>query len=332
MTDQQHEHGEPEANPCEDESWPVVKSNWFGTIPAPRNLEDLTALLRGPTWNGVRAWRGQAKHMWRLDSSAVRRLLGVRRFQRIAPTMLDTYEHQLLEAFRRHRFPDADRIQTVLEEFATIQHYGGATRLLDFTESAFVALWFACREHPDESGMLFGVDGDAEKLIEVRSPEPPPNPLAKLGVFGWIPDERPLIWKASALYARMRAQHSIFVFSSLQWDKWGSVNIWPEDTDTRPVRAILVTKELKEGMRLLWDRLFGFSEEVLFPDLPGFGQSHAAGAPLPAQWEHEIVQVEALEQRFEQQSQEMREAMARFNAGAINTASAFGGGGWDGSQ
>jgi hypothetical protein len=330
----EHEHGEPEPNPNEAEPWPIAESSWFGTIPAPRNLDELTALLRSPGWSGVRAWRGQTRHAWRLDSSAVRRLRGVRSFPTVTESMLDCYEHQLLMAFRQHRFPDTDRIQTVLEEFATIQHYGGATRLLDFTESAFVALWFACREHPTKSGMVFGIEGGPEELHELRSPGPPPTRLPS-GVFDWIRDDRPVLWKASALYARMRAQHSIFVFSRFQWEDWGSVNIWPGDRGARPIRAILVTTKLKEGMRLLWSRLFGFSEEVLFPDLPGFGQSHAASSALPTQWEQEIVRTVFRERREEDRSREWLEAMEKL--GEISApdldllAPGWDGGDWDGS-
>ena len=43
-----------------------------------------------------------------------------------------------------------------LEVLGLLQHHGAATRLVDFTESAFAALWFACRQRHDRWGIVFG--------------------------------------------------------------------------------------------------------------------------------------------------------------------------------
>jgi hypothetical protein len=45
-----------------------------------------------------------------------------------------------------------------LELLARLQHHGAATRLLDCSRNAFVALWFACRWEPDRDGVLLGFE------------------------------------------------------------------------------------------------------------------------------------------------------------------------------
>jgi hypothetical protein len=45
-----------------------------------------------------------------------------------------------------------------LELLARLRHHGAATRLLDCSRNAFVALWFACRWEPDQDGVLIGFE------------------------------------------------------------------------------------------------------------------------------------------------------------------------------
>ncbi len=45
-----------------------------------------------------------------------------------------------------------------LELLARLQHHGAATRLLDCSRNAFVALWFACRWAPEKDGILVGFE------------------------------------------------------------------------------------------------------------------------------------------------------------------------------
>lgn len=54
-------------------------------------------------------------------------------------------------------FPDSDYPMILL---AKLQHYGIPTRLLDVTHNAFVALYFACNDRPDEDGEVFAFSAD----------------------------------------------------------------------------------------------------------------------------------------------------------------------------
>ena len=57
-----------------------------------------------------------------------------------------------------------------LELLARLQHHGAATRLLDCSRNAFVALWFACRWEPDKDGVLIGFElGENAVHLDTRN-------------------------------------------------------------------------------------------------------------------------------------------------------------------
>lgn len=64
-------------------------------------------------------------------------------------------ERNLIE-MAKYRLPDLFRNDMQpLELLALLQHYGIPTRLLDITENALVALYFACCSEPDKDGEVF---------------------------------------------------------------------------------------------------------------------------------------------------------------------------------
>ena len=53
---------------------------------------------------------------------------------------------------------DKTNLDTSLSNLGKIQHYGGCTRLMDFTKDFNVALYFVCCEHDDEDGYIYCYD------------------------------------------------------------------------------------------------------------------------------------------------------------------------------
>lgn len=79
---------------------------------------------------------------------------------------LTTVEHQLIR-FARQKFPiqfsETDHPVILL---AKLQHYGVPTRMLDITENAFVALYFACNNNEDVDGAVFVFEAELHSAYD----------------------------------------------------------------------------------------------------------------------------------------------------------------------
>ena len=205
------------------------------------------------------ALRGQADACWKLLSGAVRRLC-------------DAYGDDVLEdkidlsrlVSNYHReqllLPmeviDGEQMSD-LQRLSVLQHHGAATGLLDFTENALVALWFACVEEPDKDGKVFMFDiGDHQIATNGRRPPDPPD--AGRDVVYYEPDR--------SLGARIVAQQSVFVICN------------PQIPD-KHVHSVIVPQAAKEPI-LTHLRRLGLSETGLFGDVPGLAAANTSRTPL----------------------------------------------------
>src|SRR6185436_12658259 len=92
-----------------------------------------------------------------------------------------------------------------LEVLACLQHYGAATRLLDFTKNVFIALWFASTSHMDKYGLLVGMR-DTLGLEFMSQVE------AQLPITQIINNSEGIrVWEPPHFFDRMRVQESLFL-------------------------------------------------------------------------------------------------------------------------
>jgi hypothetical protein len=170
-----------------------------------------------------------------------------------------------------------------LELLARLQHHGAATRLLDCSRNAFVALWFACRWEPAKDGVLIGFElGDnAVHLNTVMLGKGIDELLA-------LAAGRLLWWQPRSLSPRIPAQQAVFVFGQVVSEPWGSIRLGAGQvslggTGAVPGAALIyVSAQLKAAMNGIWGPLLGFSQESLFLDFDGFALAHSIGKPFPA--------------------------------------------------
>ena len=114
--------------------------------------------LRLSTWREARVvadelsgwtFRGQQDASWSLSTSLQR---AGQQGQGVC-VLLTKIEEQIIEEFQRranHFLPDPPPFEDLIEWMALIQHFGGPTRLLDFTSSFYVAAFFAVEKASTE--------------------------------------------------------------------------------------------------------------------------------------------------------------------------------------
>ncbi|HGM9948279.1 TPA: FRG domain-containing protein [Providencia rettgeri] len=73
-------------------------------------------------------------------------------------------ENKLISEFIRIHPKAQEKHSDIIELLTYAQHYGLPTRLLDWTENALVALFFACRDKPNKDGKVFFLPSYIEEV------------------------------------------------------------------------------------------------------------------------------------------------------------------------
>ena len=111
---------------------------------------------------------------------------------RISSRLFRDYEQYVLagldvEAFQRVDIENAERFTketAEIEILAELQHYGGATNLIDFTTDYLVALFFACDGDHTQNGRIILLDRTSEIRQHIHEPSNPENRIiAQKSVF-----------------------------------------------------------------------------------------------------------------------------------------------------
>ena len=224
---------------------------------------------------GIYAYRGQSKGEWPLHSAATRRLtkslgdssLNAPEF----PTVyIDYHRETLVDPARTRGFGvDAGRDISDLQLLATLQHFGAATGLLDFTWSPLIALWFACRES-DSDGKLFVVNTN-DPINVAKLPSDPERWTIDAvfsraanapGVLYWEP-----MWSGDAV-PRILRQRGVFIIGRPLLPAHDQI-----------IREIEISEKDKPSL-LAELTLLDISESSLFPDIYGFSSSEGATAAI----------------------------------------------------
>jgi len=254
----------------------------FGEVIVPDSFLDLIKIVSGfnikfdgVSPENIRMWRGQADITWPIHSSAYRRLSIVRSV--VTEEQMRVYEKQLIER-ARHKGHDwvGNKKLKDFELLAKIQHYGGATRLVDASRNALVALYFAVSDLPQNTGLLMGVHtwlcGGNEGYDCSPDYE---NQISDLENYSY-----PQTWEPTEVTSRVAAQHSQFLYSSVVEAPMGSLCLHGDDP--KAVIFISIHPELKtESVRILRDT-FDIHRTTLFPDIEGFSTANSHRSPMTA--------------------------------------------------
>ena len=221
------------------------------------------------------AFRGHASAAWLLESSALRRLReGQDVSKGLVGYLFTGYLDDIVNKVRV-RFPEYDKLSD-LEIMAHLQHQGGATGLIDFTESPLVALYFACQSvsEKDDSllpsspnGKIFAVRLDGKGIAEVRKKE-----TLQKSVDQFFPAKpgKLWFWRPGHDNRRMVFQQSMFVFGR------------PAIDGDRDGVDFFEIPQIEKSTFLGLLETMGVSERTLFSDFAGFADANAHTEKYPA--------------------------------------------------
>ena len=175
--------------------------------------------------DGDYIYRGEPEHYKKVSSSLYREHpeIETEHFD------IEIIQNEIIEAAKRYTGETDD-----FEILTELQHYGGATNLIDFTSDFHIALFFACdgSDFLDKDGRIILLQKNEQIKKQIRSPQNPRN--------------------------RVITQKSIFVRPLHGF-------IEP-DSD----HVINIPKDLKKPMLNHLSKYHGISTETIYNDLHGF--------------------------------------------------------------
>ena len=175
--------------------------------------------------DGDYIYRGEPEHYKKVSSSLYREHpeIETEHFD------IEIIQNEIIEAAKRYTGETDD-----FEILTELQHYGGATNLIDFTSDFHIALFFACdgSDFLDKDGRIILLQKNEQIKKQIRSPQNPRN--------------------------RVITQKSIFVRPLHGFIK--------PDSD----HVINIPKDLKKPMLNHLSKYHGISTETIYNDLHGF--------------------------------------------------------------
>lgn len=252
----------------------TINSPEYGAVPSPATFDELMTLLRQqhpkPSYGIIRMWRGQANLTWPIHSAAYRRLAtdATPRDQALVE-----YEKDLLvrATHRGFRYVEGRRLSD-FDLLARLQHHGAATRLVDATRNALVALYFAVAALPDLPGALIGLHAWFLGGYESQPKEDAYDAV----IQGLLDVSHPQTWQPPDVSPRIAAQHSQFLYSSISTAKTGSLCI---ESAPGALLIIAISPALKRNCLRVLSEVFDIRRATLFPDIDGFGRDNAWNIP-----------------------------------------------------
>ncbi len=200
-------------------------------------------------------FRGQASAAWKLESS-LDRLLKKKKIK-LKEKTVDQHLNAFMNASRGRRGKHPQVLENEDEWWALAQHHGLATPLLDFTRSAFVALYFAFSDESftGKERAVYGIHFYrlVNKIKDLKSSD------EKVKLFYPTSDENNRLINQSGLFIKTPIKTNIeeFVTENFKDDSNGAVLF----------KVIIPNKEIKKCLIML--NKMNINHSTLFPDLYG---------------------------------------------------------------
>jgi len=258
-------------------SWPERKLDSLQT------LQELTAGA-GACWpnNTQVMFRGQSDVTWSLFPSLARELQGVRKnWMEVARLESELFNQFRAEAHRELPATVFSQKPTMFDHWPLMGHFGAPARLLDWSFSPYVALYFAVAHRWETAGALWWFRASALENLMVRTFGAGFKMQEKL-VFGDDPDA-PFLTNAPSqmLFAfglrmtipRIGNQQGAFtVCLDVRADHAEVMNTLTTYADGPHCEKLIIPKDAKPGL-LRELHLMNVTGKSMFPGLDGLGRT-----------------------------------------------------------
>lgn len=162
-----------------------------------------------------------------------------------------------------------------LEILAEIQHKGGASCLVDFSNNILISLWFATQGHEYDFGYLYLYDINADAFMRdnisfISSKNCNDNIEAllmqtrKTSSYAAEYKYRFWSWKPTNINSRIARQDSIFIFG-----------MEPFTIEEHKIKIVPILPEWKQPIQSALKTFFGLTAETIYPDADGFATSNS---------------------------------------------------------
>lgn len=194
-------------------------------------------------------------------------------------------ERDLLHRFRRRAYPYVGRILDEWEALFLARHHGLPTRLLDWTASPLVALYFACSEKPCEPATLWGIaripeetnDPDMLRIAMSNHWQDSPFRLFEsenMSIGNGITDDAVKILHPFYNSPRIVAQSGVFTFHSNPKTKLDAYKNKLFRRDRLDIKCLIhwdIKAEAKKEILRELDRV-AINRRTVYPDLDGLAK------------------------------------------------------------
>jgi len=208
-------------------------------------------------------WRGQRESQWGLDSALDRALRLKSKTEH--PSLAFEHLEKFKMAVRGRRGSNPSRLEGDDEWWALAQHNGMATPLLDWTESPFVALYFAFeQEESPSSGFrsvwaLGGIEGKNKIITAKHKEETAPEILEFIRPHQ---DDNARLVSQAGLFTKTPYGTTV--------ETWVKQNFKSEKGVAPLIKITIPNKDRPECLRTL--NKMNINHLSLFPDIFGAGQ------------------------------------------------------------
>jgi hypothetical protein len=174
---------------------------------------------------------------------------------------LSNIEKLIYKDFKRYCVPFVIHNQMDEWEYLSIaQHHGLPTRMLDWTQSALTALWFAVKDEPENDfGIVFVFSATLEHYKKIEDENSP------------FSISRTVIYRPKYLAARISSQNGLFTVHKILKDGKKIIPIDKNNMYKDFLTKVLIPKKEIINIRKSLD-IMGFNNFTAFPDLDGLSE------------------------------------------------------------